>query len=105
MMRIKKNDQVYVITGKDRGKKGTVLAIDYKYNKVLVAGVAVVKRHKKPRKQGVPGEIRKEESYIDLSNVMPLCPKSQKPCRVSFKRLENGKKVRISQRSKEIIGG
>ena len=105
MMRLKKNDQVYVITGKDKGKQGTVLDIDYKQQRVLVKGIAIVTRHIKPRRQGVSGEIRKEETYIALSNVMPICPKTQKACRVKYSTLENGKKVRLSRSSKEIIGG
>lgn len=104
MMRIKKNDQVFVIKGKDKGKRGIVLAIDYKHNRVKVQGIAMVTRHQKPKRQGVPGEIKRQEGYISLSNVMPICPTTQKPCRVATKILEDGKKVRVSHRSQETIG-
>lgn len=103
MMRIKKNDIVFVISGKDKGKKGTVLAIDYKANKVQVQGIAIVTRHVKPRRQGEQGGIRQEEGFIALSKVMPICPSTQKPCRVNIKELADGKKTRVSHRSKETI--
>lgn len=103
MMRIKKNDVVFVIAGKDKGKKGSVLAIDYKANKVQVQGVAIVTRHVKPRRQGEQGGIRQEEGFIDISNVMPICPVTKKPCRVTVKELADGKKARVSHRSKETI--
>ncbi|MEX0849508.1 MAG: 50S ribosomal protein L24 [Candidatus Dependentiae bacterium] len=70
--RIKKGDSVYVLTGKDKGKTGSVIAILPKKGKVMVKDVAVVTRHVKARKQGdIPG-IKKEERYIDISNVMPV---------------------------------
>lgn len=69
---IKKGDQVYVLTGKDRGKKGTVLAVLPKEGKVMVKGVAVVTRHVKARRQGETSGIKQEERYIDISNVAPL---------------------------------
>ncbi len=103
MMRVKNNDIVVIITGKDKGKRGKVLDIDYKHHKVKVQGVAIVTRHLKPRRQGEKGTLKKEEGYIDLSNVMPLCPTSDKPCRVRVKELEAGTKVRVSHRSQEAI--
>ncbi len=70
--RIKKGDSVYVLIGKDRGKKGTVIAILPKKGKVMVKDVAVVTRHVKAKKQGDTAGIRKEERFIDISNVMPV---------------------------------
>ncbi len=70
--RIKKGDSVYVLTGKDRGKKGSVIAILPKKGKVMVKDVAVVTRHVKAKKQGDTPGIRKEERFIDISNVMPV---------------------------------
>ncbi len=70
--RIKKGDQVYVLTGKDRGKKGIVIAILPKKDKVIVKDVALVTRHIKARKQGETSGIKREERFIHISNVMPV---------------------------------
>ena len=70
--RIKKGDQVYVLTGKDRGKKGIVIAILPKKDKVIVKDVALVTRHVKARKQGETSGIKREERFIHISNVMPV---------------------------------
>ncbi len=99
--RVKKNDSVFVLSGKDKGKKGTVLAISPKDGKVLVKDVAVVTRHVKVRKQGDVAGIRKEERFIDVTCVMPMCTSCNKPCRVGSKTLENGKRVRVCVRCKE----
>lgn len=102
MERIKKNDTVMVVSGKYRGKIGKVIEIWPKKGKVLVKDVAIVTRHIKAKKRNdVPG-IRKEESPIALSKVMPICPVTNKPCRVASKMVD-GKKVRISIRSKELF--
>jgi len=71
-LRLKKNDLVVVLTGKDRGKKGRVIEILRQKNRVKVEGVAVVTKHAKARKAGETSGIRKEESFIHLSNVMPV---------------------------------
>lgn len=68
-MKITKNATVLVLTGKDKGKQGQVIDILHKKGKVKVKGVAIVTRHKKPRRQGETGGIVKEEGYIDISNV------------------------------------
>lgn len=99
--RVKKNDSVFVLSGKDKGKKSTVLAISPKDGKVLVKDVAVVTRHVKARKQGDVAGIRKEERFIDVTCVMPMCTSCNKPCRVGSKTLENGKRVRVCVRCKE----
>ena len=93
--RIKKNDTVMIISGKDKGKTGTVIDIFAKKGKVMVKGVSLVTRHTKPRRQGETGGIKKREGYIALSKVMPICPETQKPARVGSKTLENGEKVRV----------
>jgi large subunit ribosomal protein L24 len=98
LSRIKKDDLVKVITGKDRGKQGQVLDLDRKNKKVRVRGVAVQVKHVKPRSSGAKGSIEKREAYIHVSNVMLVCPETGKPCRVRAK-VVDGKKVRISHRS------
>ncbi len=102
MMRIKKNDTVLVLTGRDKGKRGTVLEVVTDKGLVKVAGIAMVTKHYKARKQGEVSAIKKQEGYINASNVM-LISSDKKPCRVNFKVLEDGKKVRVCNRTKEII--
>lgn len=102
MMRIKKNDTVLVLTGRDRGKRGTVIEVVSDKGLVKVAGIAIVTKHYKARKQGETSGIKKQEGYINASNVM-LISSDKKPCRVNFKILEDGKKVRVCNRTKEIV--
>ncbi|MBE6454955.1 MAG: 50S ribosomal protein L24 [Alphaproteobacteria bacterium] len=100
-MRIKKGDQVIVITGRDKGKTGEVLKAMPKDNKVLVQGINLVKRHQKPTQESAGGIISKE-APIHVSNVALIDPKDGKATRVGFK-VENGQKVRVSKRSGEVI--
>lgn len=99
--RIKNNDNVLVLSGKDKGKQGSV--ITRKKNKILVKGVNIITKHVKARKAGETSGIKKEESFINISNVMPICTSCKKPARVNTKRLEDGKNVRICNRCKEIF--
>lgn len=108
MSRIKKNDTVLVISGKDKGKKGSVIAVICKKGfketrKVLVQGVNVVIRHAKARKQGEVAGIKHEERPIEISNVMPVCPSCKKPCRIGSSKLGSGKCGRICISCKETI--
>ena len=101
MERIKKNDTVVVIAGGDKGKKGKVIEILPKKGKVMVQGVALVTKHFKARKQGdVPG-IKKVESYIHDSKVMPMCSACNKAARVGTKVIEAGKRIRICKQCNE----
>ena len=103
LSRVKKNDLVLVISGKDKGKQGSVIEIDKKNKKVLVKNVGIVTRHVKARKSGEKSRIVKEESGISLSKVMPVCPSCKKGCRVQTRFLEDGQKVRICHRCKEAF--
>jgi large subunit ribosomal protein L24 len=103
MMHVKKNDSVKVLSGKDSGKQGTVIEVLPEKGLVMVKGVAIVTRHVKARKQGDVAGIKKEEGYLHLSKVMPICSSCKKPCRVSAKQLDDGKKVRVCNRCKEIL--
>jgi len=103
MARVKKNDTVLVVAGKDKNKKGKVADVLPKKGKVLVQGVNVVTRHVKARKRGDVAGIRQEERPFSISNVMPICPSCKKPCRVGAKFLEDGKKVRVCAKCKEIM--
>ncbi|NLB90881.1 MAG: 50S ribosomal protein L24 [Clostridiales bacterium] len=81
-MHVRSKDQVVVISGDDKGKQGTVLTAFPKEGRVIVEGVALVKKHQKPRRQDEPGGIITKESTISASNVMLICPKCSKPTRV-----------------------
>lgn len=100
--KIKKGDQVVILTGKDKGAKGEVLKMFTETNRVVVQGVNMASRHKKPT-QVSPGGIEKKERTIHISNVAVIDPKSKKPSRVGYKTLKDGKKVRIARKSGEAI--
>lgn len=102
-LHVKKEDTVMVITGKDKGKKGRVIAAFPRENRVLVEGVNMVKKHSKPSQQNPQGGILTQEAPIHASNVMLIDPKSGQPTRIGYKVLDNGKKVRVAKRSGEVI--
>lgn len=101
--KIRKGDTVQVITGKDKGKRGEVLRVMPEENRALVQGRNMVKRHTKPRGMGQPGGIVEQEASIHLSNLALIDPKSDKPTRVGFRVLEDGKKVRVAKSSGEVL--
>ncbi len=101
--RIKKGDQVVVITGADKGRRGEVLQVMPKDERALVRGVRIVRRHTKPTGMGQPGGIVDKESPIHLSNLMLVDPKSDKPTKVGFRVLEGGRKVRVAKATGEVI--
>ncbi len=103
MMHIKKNDQVKIIAGKDKGKEGTIIEVLPGNEKVLIKGIGLMTLHKKARRQGEVAGIKKEESYINVSNVMPICTACKLPARINVKVLENDKRARLCNRCKEII--
>ena len=99
-LRIRKNDVVVVISGKDRGKRGRVIEVSPKVSRIRVEGVNKVKRHTKPNPQkNVKGGILERESPLHVSNVALVDPKSDKPTKVGIKILPNGSKVRVAKRS------
>ena len=100
-MKIKKNDTVLVITGKDKGKTGKVLRAFPKENRVIVEGVNIQTKHQKAR-QDLPAQIVKVEGPIDASNVMYYDKKAGKGVRIGYK-FENGKKIRISKATGQAI--
>ena len=93
-MKIRKDDKVVVLSGRDKGKEGKILHADPKNGKVVVEGVLVASRHQKPRKQGEEGGIVKREAAIYASKVQVVCPKCDKPTRVAYE-IKDGKKVRV----------
>jgi large subunit ribosomal protein L24 len=100
---IKKDDKIKVIAGKDKGKIGKVLKIEGKKNRLLVENINVVKRHTKPNPQAKQGGILESEAPIHRSNVMLMCNKCMTPIRIRIQRLEDGKKIRVCSKCKEII--
>jgi large subunit ribosomal protein L24 len=102
-MHVKKEDIVIVISGKDKGKKGRVIAAFPRENRVLVEGVNLVKKHARPSQANPQGGIITQEAPIHASNVMLVDPKTGLPTRIGYKVLDNGKKVRVAKRSGEVI--
>jgi large subunit ribosomal protein L24 len=101
-LKLKKGDQVVVITGKDKGKTGEISLVIPADNKVVVSGINMMTKHKKPT-QFSQGGLEKIEAPIHVSNVALADPKSGKATRVGFKDLKDGKKVRIAKKSGETI--
>jgi large subunit ribosomal protein L24 len=100
--KIKKNDKVIVIAGKDKGKTGEVKKVIRDTRKVVISGVNVVKKHQKATKESAASIINKELP-LAISNVALICPKTNKRTKVGFKIDESGKKVRFAKVSGEII--
>ena len=97
MDRVRKGDTVVVISGKEKGKRGKVLRILTKSNRVVVERVMMVKRHTKPSQQNPQGGIVEKEGSVHISNVMPVDPGSDKATRVKVKRDENGRAQRLAK--------
>jgi large subunit ribosomal protein L24 len=101
-MKIKKGDNVVVISGRDKGKSGEVLRVFPTESRVIVQGVHVARRHTR-QSMGNPGGIVDKELTIHVSNVAHVDPQSGKPTRVGYKLMDDGKKVRVARRSGEMI--
>ena len=103
--RIRKGDTVVVLSGSDRGKRGEVLQVRPKDERAVVKGVNIAKKHTKPQGMGQPGGIVEQEATIHLSNLALLDPKTDKPTRVGFRLLDDGRKVRFARGSGTVIEG
>ena len=101
-MNFKKGDKVVVIAGKEKGKEGTITRILKSDNRVVIEGINMVKKTVKPNGQN-PGSIIEMEAPIHASNVMILDPKTKKPTRIGHTTDKQGKKIRITKASKEVI--
>jgi large subunit ribosomal protein L24 len=102
-MKIRKNDTVIIIAGKDRGKKGKVRRTFPNEDRVIVEGLNMIKRHSRARRAARQAGIIELEAPIHVSNVMLLCDKCAKPARIGFDFLADGKKVRICNSCGEVI--
>ncbi len=101
-LKIKKDDNVVVISGRDKGKQGKVLRVFPAEERAVVQGVHIARRHSTPS-MGDPGGIVEKELKIHISNLAHIDPQSNKPTRVGYKFLDGGRKVRIARRSGEVI--
>ena len=102
-MHVKRGDIVKVISGKDKGKEGKILTAYPEKGKVVVEGVAMVKKHQKARMQGQESGIISKEAAIDASNVLRVCSKCGKAARTGVKILEDGSKVRYCKKCQEVF--
>jgi len=100
--KIKKGDRVIVLSGRDKGVTGEVVNVDPASNRAVVTGVNKIKRHTAASQTSAGGIIERESS-IHLSNLAHVDPKDDKPTRVGFKKLDDGRKVRVAKRSGEVI--
>jgi large subunit ribosomal protein L24 len=100
---IRKGDTVVVIAGRDRGKSGKVLSVDRSAGKVIVEKLNMIKRHTKPNQKVKQGGILEKEAPLAISNVMFLCPVTKKPTRLGIRVQADGRRVRFSKKSNELV--
>ena len=102
-MGIKKNDSILVISGKEKGKRGRVLSVYPLKDSLLIEKINMIKKHMKPSRKYAQGGIIEKEAPIHMSNVMLICPKCNKPTRISNTSLQGGKKVRVCKKCREVM--
>lgn len=102
-MNIRKNDNVLIVAGKDRGKKGRVRFVYPKNNRILVEGVNFIKMHSRARAQVKQAGIIEREAPVHISNAMLICSRCNQPVRVGFRKLDDGRRVRICRSCSEVI--
>ncbi|MBN1893789.1 50S ribosomal protein L24 [bacterium] len=102
-MKVVKNDQVAVVSGDFRGKKGKVLKVYPATGRIIVEGVNFIKRHTRPTQKNPQGGIVNKEAPLHASNVMVICPKCNKQTRIGKKVLENGKRIRVCKSCNEML--
>ncbi len=103
--RIRRGDTVVVITGTSKGRRGEVLSVNPTAERAIVRGVNMVQRHQKATRMGEQAGIISKEASIHLSNLKLIDPVSEKPTKVGFRVLEDGKKVRVAKATGQVIGG
>jgi len=103
MQKIKKDDEVIVLAGRDKGKRGKVIRVIPANDRVIVEGIHMVKRHQRADQSNPQGGIIEKESSIHVSNLANVDPKSGEPTRVGVKVLEDGRKVRVAKKSGEVL--
>lgn len=100
---IRKGDTVRVIAGKDKGKSGRVLSVNPDKHRLVIEKINMIKKHMKPTRQHAQGGIIDKEAPVDISNVMLVCPKCNQKSRIGNQVMENGKKLRVCKKCKEVI--
>lgn len=98
-MKIKRDDQVRVISGKNRGEEGKVLAVFPEKNRILIENVNVIRKAQRPTQENPRGGYREQEAPLNASNVMVLDPQTGNPTRIGIKFLDDGRKVRVARKS------
>jgi large subunit ribosomal protein L24 len=103
-VKVKKNDQVVILSGRDKGRRGRVIEVLTKEGKVVVEGYNMMKKHVRPNRQrGISGGILEREAPMDISNVMVIEPGTKKPTRIGYQVLQDGRKVRVSRKTGVVI--
>ncbi len=102
-MKIKNNDNVIIIKGKDRNKKGKIARVMPATGKVIVGGLNMIKKSQKPKRSGEKGKIVTMEAPINVANVALVCPKCSAVARIGYKKMESGDKVRICRKCNQEI--
>jgi large subunit ribosomal protein L24 len=100
---MKKNDKVIVISGKEKGKIGTILKVDYEKDRAVVEKVNMMKRHSRPGGKQAQGGIIEKEAPLHVSNLMLICGKCAEPTRIGKRTLEDGSKVRVCKKCGELL--
>jgi len=100
---IKKNDTAIVLSGKEKGKKGRVISVVPLKEKVIIENINIIKKHMKPNRKNTQGGIISKEGALHISKIMLICPKCNKPTRISNALIDNQKKVRMCKKCKEVI--
>jgi len=100
---IKKNDSVLVLSGKEKGKRGRVIAVSPAKGSLLIEKVNMIKKHMKPSRKYTQGGIIEKEAPVHISNVMLICPKCNKPTRIGNVALQTGRKVRVCKKCREVM--
>ena len=100
---VKKDDQVELLAGKDKGRVGKILRVERKTGKAIVEKVNIIKRHTKPNQTNQQGGIVEKEALVDMSNLKLICPKCSKTVRVGKKILDDGSKVRVCKKCGESV--
>ena len=101
--KIRKNDKVIVVAGKEKGKIGTVLKVDSEKRRIIVEKVNMIKRHARPSAKAPQGGIIEKEAPLHISNVMIVCGKCADPTRIGKRALEDGSKVRVCKKCRESL--
>lgn len=101
-MKIKKGDMVKILAGKDKGKTGKILAVNLEKQRIMVEGINIFKKHRRPKKQGEKGEIISVSRPMNVSNAQLVCPRCGQPTRIGYK-IEAGKKLRSCKKCKSSI--